>query len=1014
MMNNGKIARKLSPDWSRFVRQYWVLAVIFTVLAVLVTYLMIKLFQSSNLLAEASRKSFSQETKTIASNLDGYFERLRSHVETLAKSKAIHAYYQNKALGMSLEYGLGVAVGEVRDEFERFQSAFLAKGRPISLQIVLFDSKEMRVVTQTQNLLTDKYAEYHEVVKNVQSFQNLPMFTVVTKDAGADAFAVMSVTYKGELKGYLLTRLDLQTIKAEIFTDESQTDHAFYVIVNSIGAVFVGQKKYLGKNIWRSFGINPESQGSFDVMEVTSKDPEDTGQSLIVSGGNIAGTPFRLLRIAPTLQYVPGPATHLWQKVFLSLVAIFIIMLLFIYRSLVAQFRTYRQLQEARDTLETRVTERTSQLAETNELLQREINARSRMEESLRNSEERYRDLFEQASDLIYTMDTKGRLTSVNEVIHPVLGYVPQEFLDSDFRSIIDPQSRPIDQTNFAALIMNDVDHVGPYELLAYSKDNVPVWLEVTSRSIRKNGKPVGIHCIARDITQKKKLEAAILDVQDKYQSVVESFEGLIHITSSNHEIQFANQRLVERTGYDPVGHKCYEAIHGLSEVCSWCSSREMNSEKKYQTELLSPRDERWYHEVSSPLKQQDGSLSRIFLMHDIDDRKRAEHERERVEQQLAQSQKMEAVGTLAGGIAHDFNNLLQVILGYSQLLLGVTSLKPNEYKNVERINIAARHGADLVKGLMAFSRKAVTMPVRLNLNEPVKELMELIQHTIPRMIRVEVSLGAEMPVINADPGQVKQIIMNLALNAADAMPDGGVLTIETRKIVVDDQFYKDNIGAKPGSYCILSVTDTGIGITEEALQHIFEPFYTTKAVGKGAGLGLSMVFGIVRQHGGFIIPRSEQGYGTTISIYLPVNEELPETTPEALPELDIPIGGTETILLVEDEAHVRELAADYLQELGYTILTASNGKNALDVFRQNRLRISLVLLDLIMPEMDGRNCLRELLKIDPKLRVVMVSGCASASALDDTIELGARGFVHKPYDLGSLLSTIRHVLDSP
>jgi len=640
----------------------------------------------------------------------------------------------------------------------------------------------------------------------------------------------------------------------------------------------------------------------------------------------------------------------------------------------------------------------------------RDVTRERRIEDSLRESEARYRDLFEYASDLIYTLDLAGNFTSVNGIVRSLLGFTADEFLTLNFRDIVDPQSLQTTEENFLRKVRDGVETTGPYEILVRTKEGTFVWLEVTSRIIRQEGNPVGIHGIARNITLRKELEAAVHEAQMKYQSVVEAFDGVIHISSPNYEIEFANQRLIERTGYDPVGKKCYGVLHGLNEVCPWCIYEKASREETFRRERFSPKDNRWYYVVSSPMVHQDGSMSRIFLMQDIDELKRSEEERENLSQQLIQAQKMEAVGTLAGGIAHDFNNLLQVVLGYSQLLLAKKSPNSPEYDNVKKITVAARHAADLVKGLLAFSRKAITRPRPLDLNHQVTEVKSLLERTIPKMIKIELRLEEDLPVIHADPGQIEQILMNLGVNARDAMLDGGVLTIETSNVLLDQDYTRNHIGAKPGRHVMLLVSDTGQGIDKETLEHIFEPFYTTKDVGKGTGLGLSMVYGIVKQHNGYISCESQPGHGTTFRIYFPAVEKEEEEHEQV--DVSSPPGGFETLLMVDDEEVVRELGSDYLRQAGYTVLTASNGREALEVYQEKQADVCLVLLDLIMPEMGGRKCFEELLKINPKVKVLIVSGYTSGGTEKDAVELGARGFVEKPYDLTKLLQVIRDVLD--
>jgi two-component system, cell cycle sensor histidine kinase and response regulator CckA len=322
----------------------------------------------------------------------------------------------------------------------------------------------------------------------------------------------------------------------------------------------------------------------------------------------------------------------------------------------------------------------------------------------------------------------------------------------------------------------------------------------------------------------------------------------------------------------------------------------------------------------------------------------------------------------------------------------------------------AAKNGAELVQRLLTFSRKVEPKPIPLNLNRRIVQVEKLLKRTIPKMIDIQMHLSDDLAEINADPIQMEQVLMNLAVNARDAMPNGGKFVLETGNVTLDDEYCKAHVGPSPGDYVSLTVSDTGHGMDKETVEHIFEPFYTTKELGRGTGLGLAMVYGIVSQHGGFIRCYSEVGRGTTFTVYFPAIQSL--VGPGVETSAVMPAFGTETILLVDDEAFVRDLGERMLSKVGYTILTAANGIDALDLYRKEGKQIDLVILDLIMPKMGGEGCLKELLKIDPDVKILIASGYAADTAPGTPLELGARGFVSKPFRFKELLGQVRKVLD--
>ena len=387
--------------------------------------------------------------------------------------------------------------------------------------------------------------------------------------------------------------------------------------------------------------------------------------------------------------------------------------------------------------------------------------------------------------------------------------------------------------------------------------------------------------------------------------------------------------------------------------------------------------------------------------------------EHKRLKSELFQARKMEAIGTLAGGISHDFNNIIQGISGFTEILLLGKKENDPDYKKLTHIQTQAFRAGKLTGQLLAFSRKVESMLQTLDLNGEIEKLKEVFVRTVPRMIDIRFHLSGKLNLVNADPNQIEQVIINLIINARDAMADGGELIVRTENVTLDDKYCQSLPEAVPGEYVLLAVSDTGMGMDKDIAEHIFEPFYTTKEVGKGTGLGLAMVYGIVKNHNGYIYCESMPGQGTTFKIYLPVvkGEKISQNA-DGILEQEV-ITGTETILLVDDEEAILEVGKGFLEHSGYTIITAESGEKAIEIVSKvHTSSPDLIILDLNMPGMGGYKCLQELLKLNSGINVLVASGYSSQVDEKTLRETGVRGFIAKPYQMKAMLKMVRGILD--
>ena len=393
-----------------------------------------------------------------------------------------------------------------------------------------------------------------------------------------------------------------------------------------------------------------------------------------------------------------------------------------------------------------------------------------------------------------------------------------------------------------------------------------------------------------------------------------------------------------------------------------------------------------------------------LSITRDISDRVQIEREKEQLQKRLFEAQNLASLGTLVGGIAHDFNNMLQAIMGYSELMMLDKTPGSDGYKDLETIIQTSRGGSELVKKLLAFAQQAHGYPVKLDLNEILSNLKLLIAHTISSKILVEMNLAENCAYIKADPSHVEQIIMNVVINSSEAMPNGGKVLITTSLVCLDEEYCRRVVGVKPGNFVMLTVSDSGRGMDSATLARIFDPFFSTKQRGslRGTGMGLSVVKGIVQQQGGHITCESEPGAGTTITIYFPALKDPTPIAEPAVAELKDKSG--KTILLVEDSIFQARVERKFLEAAGFKVIWASTGEEALEIFEKEKDDISMVILDLILPEMSGKDCLMELVRIKPSIRVLVASGLSLDDELSGEINPYIHGFLPKPFNASQLL----------
>lgn len=505
-----------------------------------------------------------------------------------------------------------------------------------------------------------------------------------------------------------------------------------------------------------------------------------------------------------------------------------------------------------------------------------------------------------------------------------------------------------------------------------------------------------------------RKSEAEFRRLYQEFNALLDAIPDNITLLDREHRILWANAAAVKSfvaKSMDIVGRYCFSLRHNRTSPCDKCPvSMSIRTSRPAHAQGSTPDGRLWELRTAPLLDEHGEVVSIIEVARDVTEHKK-------LEEQLRHAQKLEGIGQLAGGIAHDFNNLLNAVLGYASLLQMSIKESDSLRHYVDQIYSAGIKGAALTKQILALSRKQVLDMNVVDINDVIRGLEPILRRLVREDITIKYDLHKSVLMIMADPGQITQVLMNLATNASDAMPSGGTLLISTEQFEMDRAFAELHGYDKPGRYALLAVSDTGCGMTEEVKAKIFDPFFTTKEVGKGTGLGLAVVHGIVKQHGGYINVYSELDKGTVFKIYMPVTSQAPAEKAESVDHQVS--GGTETILVAEDDASLRALTETILKQYGYSVITASDGQDAVEKFSANMNGVSLVVLDGIMPRKNGKQVFEEMQKMRSDIKAIFMSGYAEDIFTHDGMPDKAAAFIQKPVKPEQLLRTVRRILDS-
>lgn len=642
-------------------------------------------------------------------------------------------------------------------------------------------------------------------------------------------------------------------------------------------------------------------------------------------------------------------------------------------------------------------------------LLEETLLEKERTVEALQDSEKRYRRLFESAKDGILILDAEtGKVVDVNPFLMQLLGYPYSALFGKYIWEIGVFKDIAASKEAFSALQENE--YIRYEDLPLETRDGRPIAVEFVSNVYLVDRRKV-IQCNVRDITARKRAEARAEAEHKRLMGAIEQVEEAIVMTDAEGIIQFVNPAFERTTGYsreESVGQNPSILKSGQQAELFYRNLWDtISGGRTWAGRMVNKRkDGTLYTDETtiSPVRDASGRIvNYVAVQRDITEELR----------QAAQSQqarKMEAVGLLAGGVAHDYNNMLGVILGYTELAMKKVETAQPLHTDLRHILNAAKRSADITRQLLAFARKETIVPVALDLNKSVESILDMLR----RLIREDISL-AWLPAvgqcpIKMDPIQVEQILMNLCLNARDAITGVGRVTVETGSLVIDEDYCANHPGFVPGKYVLLAVSDNGDGMDKEIIDHIFDPFFTTKDVGQGTGLGLSMVYGIVSQNNGFINVYSEPGQGTTFRIYLPwyANQGVENRT--ELSE-DISPSRGETVLVVEDELALLVIARMMLEKLGYRVLSAGTPAEAIGLAERHASEIDLVITDVVMPEMNGRDLAKRLHSLYPEIKILFASGyTANVIGHKGVLDEGV-SFIQKPFSMKELAVKVREAL---
>ncbi len=647
----------------------------------------------------------------------------------------------------------------------------------------------------------------------------------------------------------------------------------------------------------------------------------------------------------------------------------------------------------------------------------RDITERTLAEEALQRSEEKFRQIITTVREGIVSLDAEWRITFANAHLAEMLGYELDELLGQSFEVFLHEE----DLVDFAR--RKDEREQGQYsqfERRFRTKDGREIWAIVSASAMFDNkGSFAGSFGTITDITERKQDEKALRESEDTFRNIVQASPMGIHL------YQLQNDDRLVFVGTNPAADKLLGVDNTkfigmtLEEAFPPLKHTEIATRYRRAAQL----GESWHTEQIDYDHDKIAGAFEVYafqmslgkvavLFNDITERKIAENERERLQMQLTQSQKMEAVGQLAGGVAHDFNNMLGVIIGYSELVLEQLDPSQQFHAELEEILKAARRSADLTRQLLTFARKQTVAPRILNLNQTIEGMLNMLRRLIGENINLIWMPGNGLWPIKMDPSQIDQILANLCVNARDAIAGVGKLTVETKNVTFDKEYCATHAGSLPGEYVRITVSDTGSGMDKETLAHIFEPFFTTKGVGEGTGLGLATLYGAVKQNNGFINAYSEPGQGTTFTIYLPRYVE--KTTP-AQPTVSAKpvVRGDEIIMLVEDEPTLLEMSKTMLERLGYTILAAGTPSEAIRLAGEYSGQIHLLATDVIMPEMNGRELAERLGTSRPEMKCLFMSGYTANIIANQGVLKEGMSFIQKPFAKNELANKVRNALES-